>query len=81
MKKQIELHEQIIIVKTFITHNTNTGRKINYKKTSYSWALEVSKWSGMEIKPLAFENACNCFEIKAVEISKGVNCFGLERIK
>ena len=81
MKKQIELHEQVLIVKTFITHNTNSSQKISYKKTSHSWAMEVSKWSGVEIKPYAVDEACKSFDIKTVEISKGVNCFGIETRK
>lgn len=81
MKKQIELNEQIMIVKTFLIHNTNSNKKINYKKTSYSWALEVSKWAGVEIKPYAINEACKSYDIRTVEISKGVSCFGIETMK
>ncbi len=81
MKKQIDLTEQILVVKTFLTHNCNTSLKINYKKTSHLWAMEVAKWAGVEISIRAFETACNSFDIKSIEISKGVNCFGIETIK
>ena len=81
MKTKISLLEQQIIVDTYIVHNTNSSQKLNYKKTSHIWAMEISKWAGVEISIQAVEAVCKKYGIRTVEISKGVNVYGIETIK
>jgi hypothetical protein len=81
MKNKIDFIEQQIIVDTYIIHNTNSSQKINYKKTSHLWALEISKWSGVTITVCAIEKVCVKYNIKTVEISKGVHVYGIETRK
>ncbi len=81
MKREINFTEQQIIVDTYIVHNTNSSQKLNYKKTSYIWANEISKWSGTDISIQAVEKVCFKYKIRTMEISKGVNVYGLDTIK
>jgi hypothetical protein len=81
MKQKIDLLEQQIIVDSYIIHNTNSSQKLNYKKTSYIWALEISKWSGVGISIQAIDFVCQKYSIRTVEISKGVNVYGIQTIK
>ena len=81
MKKQIDLTEQQLIVDTYIVHNTNSSQVINYKKTSHIWAMEISKWSGVEISIQAVDFVCKKYGIRTVKISKGVKVYGITSIK
>lgn len=81
MKTKIDLLEQQIIVDSYIIHNTNSSQKLNYKKTSYLWSFEISKWSGVEISIQAVDYVCKKYNIRTMEISKGVNVYGIETIK
>lgn len=81
MKTKIDLLEQQIIVDSYIIHNTNSSQKLNYKKTSHIWAMEISKWAGVEISIQAVDFVCQKYNIRTVEISKGVNVYGIETIK
>jgi hypothetical protein len=81
MKAKINFLEQCIIVDCYILHNTNTSQNINYRKTSHLWALEVSKWAGVEISIQAVDKVCKKYDIRTVEISKGVNVYGMKSIK
>jgi hypothetical protein len=81
MKNKTDLLEQQIIVDSYIIHNTNSSQKLNYKKTSHIWAMEISKWAGVQISIQAVDNVCQKYSIRTVEISKGVNVYGLQTIK
>jgi hypothetical protein len=81
MKAKIDFLEQCIIVDSYILHNTNISQNINYRKTSHLWALEVSKWAGVEISIQAVDKVCKKYDIRTVEISKGVNVYGMKSIK
>ena len=81
MKKKIDLIEQQIITDSYIMHNTNSSQKLNYKKTSHIWAMEISKWAGVEISIQAVDFVCKKYNIRTLEISKGVNVYGIETIK
>ena len=81
MKNKTDLLEQQIIVDSYIIHNTNTRPNLNYKKTAHIWAMEISKWAGVEISIQAVDFVCQKYSIRTVEISKGVNVYGLQTIK
>jgi len=81
MKKKIDLTEQQLIVDSYIIHNTNSSQKLNYKKTSHIWAMEISKWSRVEISIQAVDSVCKKYNIRTMEISKGVNVYAIETIK
>jgi hypothetical protein len=81
MKNKIDLLEQQIIVDSYIIHNTNSSQKLNYKKTSHIWAMEISKWAGVEISIQAIDKVCKKYDIRTAEISKGVNVYGIQTIK
>jgi hypothetical protein len=78
---QIKPLEQQIIVDSYIIHNTNSSQVLNFKKTSHIWAKEISKWAGVDISIQAVDFVCKKYNIRTVEISKGVNVFGLETKK
>jgi hypothetical protein len=75
--KEICFDEQGIICSTYITHMCKESENINYKKTSFTWAQEVGKWSGVVIHPNAFDIACKKYDISRKEISPGVACYKL----
>jgi hypothetical protein len=81
MKRSLKIEYQQEICETYILQNCNSSEKVNYKKTSHLWALEIGKWSGVEICISAFEQAAKRYNVKTVCVSPGVNCFGLQTIK
>ncbi len=81
MKKKIEIEVQRTICDTYLIHRCNRIQKINYRKTSHTWAEEVSKWAGVVISPFAWEWVCIKYQIKRLEMTAGVNCYALETMK
>lgn len=81
MKKKIEIEVQRTICDTYLVHRCNRIDKMNYRKTSHSWAKDVSKWAGVNITSTAWDSVCRKYEIHSREISPGVNCYALEAMK
>ena len=81
MKNEVKFSEQKIIVKEYLLNNTNNRQSLNFKKTSYLWSLEISKWSGIKISVQAVEAVCKDYTVRSYEISKGVMVYGMETRK
>ena len=78
-KTILNYDDQYSLVESFIIHNTNEHNiPLNYKLTSHGWALEISKWAGVEVSPDVVIDVCKEYKIESREICRGVFVFAME---